>query len=172
MAQLSTIITTEDSDFRNAVAKLVRSSGVPVGIMDEGESESAVAPAVALVDVRTDANGLAKVERLRTRWPAVSIMAVAGASDPDLILQAMRAGANEFFAWPPDGSPPSAMEEGVCAAIRRAAQRLQTASPDSQQGCRTITFFGAKGGAGTTTMAVSTVSQITCNVAGWLICAI
>ncbi len=59
----------------------------------------------------------------------------------------MRAGANEFLTWPPADEP-------FHGAIRRTAARRETA-----QGARppatTLVFFGAKGGAGTTTMAVN-----------------
>jgi pilus assembly protein CpaE len=59
----------------------------------------------------------------------------------------MRAGANEFFAWPPSRS---ALDE----ALQRAAAR-RAASPSSGPESTTIVFFGAKGGAGTTTIAVN-----------------
>ena len=59
----------------------------------------------------------------------------------------MRAGANEFFAWPPE-------DEAFHGAVRRTAARRE-----STQGARpaatTLVFFGAKGGAGTTTIAVN-----------------
>jgi pilus assembly protein CpaE len=58
----------------------------------------------------------------------------------------MRAGANEFFVFPP-------AEETFYGAIRRTAARRETT-----QGARaatTLVFFGAKGGAGTTTLAVN-----------------
>ena len=139
MGQLATVIATEDSEFRTAVTQLVRSSGVPVSIVVERASENGGgAPAIALVDVRSDGAALTDVERLRARWPGLAIMAVAGASEPDLILQAMRAGANEFFAWPRgNGGPPAAMQEGISAAVRRAAERLQAASPGTGDQRRT-----------------------------------
>jgi pilus assembly protein CpaE len=59
----------------------------------------------------------------------------------------MRAGANEFFAWPPSRS---ALDE----ALQRVAAR-RAAAPGTRQESRTVVFFGAKGGAGTTTLAVN-----------------
>ena len=162
MGQLATVIATEDSEFRTAVTQLVRSSGVPVSIVVERASENGGgAPAIALVDVRSDGAALTDVERLRARWPGLAIMAVAGASEPDLILQAMRAGANEFFTWPRgNGGPPAAMQEGISAAVRRAAERLHAASPGTGDVCRTLSFFGAKGGTGTTTLAVNCAIEL------------
>ena len=75
------------------------------------------------------------------------ILFMAAEANPDLILHAMRAGANEFFAWPPSRS---ALDE----ALQRAAAR-RAASPRGQPESKTIVFFGAKGGAGTTTIAVN-----------------
>ena len=51
--------------------------------------------------------------------PGAGIFAVALSADPDLILQAMRAGANEFFIWPP-------ADETFHGAIRRTAARRET----------------------------------------------
>ena len=59
----------------------------------------------------------------------------------------MRAGANEFFTWPPD-------EETFQGAVRRTAARRETAQGRAAA-ATTLVFFGAKGGAGTTTLAVN-----------------
>ena len=37
------------------------------------------------------------LEQLRERWPSAGIFAVAPAVDAQLVIHAMRAGANEFF---------------------------------------------------------------------------
>jgi pilus assembly protein CpaE len=75
------------------------------------------------------------------------VFAVASAADPDLILQSMRAGANEFFIWPP-------AEDTFSSAVRRTATRVE-ATQGTRAAATTLAFFGAKGGAGTTTMAVN-----------------
>jgi pilus assembly protein CpaE len=77
---------------------------------------------------------------------------VALAADPELILQSMRAGANEFFTWPP-------AEEAFHGAIRRTAGRRETAL-GARASATTLVFFGAKGGAGTTTVAVNSAVEI------------
>src|SRR5207247_10992232 len=87
------------------------------------------------------------IERLRGASPGAGIFAIAMAADPDLILQAMRAGANEFFIWPPSA-------EAFHGAIRRTATRREAAT-GARPAATTLVFFGAKGGAGTTTMAVN-----------------
>jgi pilus assembly protein CpaE len=87
------------------------------------------------------------IERLRAGTPGAAIFAVAQAAEPDLILQAMRAGANEFFTWPP-------AEDTFHSAIRRTAASRET-TQGAPPSATTLVFFGAKGGAGTTTIAVN-----------------
>ena len=99
MAQLSAVITTSDSDFRSTITALLRSSGVSIGIIDEKHA-GGTWPDLAVVDIR---NGtlvaVEAIERLRAQWPSTSIFAVAASSEPDQILRAMRAGANEYLTW-------------------------------------------------------------------------
>ena len=85
-----------------------------------------------MVDIRGEGSpGLPALERVRAKWSAVSIFAVAGSSEPDVILQAMRAGANEFFAWSTaDESSSGAMEAGLHGALGRIAERLVGARDD------------------------------------------
>jgi pilus assembly protein CpaE len=59
----------------------------------------------------------------------------------------MRAGANEFFAWPLQEAP-------FNEAIARAASRVQSTSGTRAQ-AYVLMFLGAKGGVGTTTLAVN-----------------
>ena len=101
----------------------------------------------------TPPGGMGAIERLRAGHPGVPIFAIAQSSEPDLILQSMRAGANEFFMWP-------VPEEPFHAAVRRAAARRETSHSGAQQPSQTLVFFGAKGGAGTTTVGVNTAVEI------------
>jgi Flp pilus assembly CpaE family ATPase len=117
MSLLTAHIHTEDESFRKAAADLLRSGSVPISI---SEMTANVQPDLIVVDGRNQhAYALAEIERLRIAAPSVSIFMVAVEANPDLILQAMRAGANEFFA-----------------------------------------FVGAKGGSGTTTVAVNCAVEL------------
>ena len=161
MARLSALVTTDDPETRASVVRALRSSGVPVGVVEERASPTAV-PDVVVVDIRGERSpGLPAVERLRAKWPAVPIFVVAGGSQPDVILQAMRAGANEFFAWPTaEESAPLAMEGGLRSAIGRIAERRHAAQGDATPTSQTFAFFGSKGGAGTTTLAVNCGTEL------------
>jgi pilus assembly protein CpaE len=146
MAQLAGLLVSEDEAFKKHIGRLLRSGATPVSLIETLRDTSA--PDVIIVDARGDASSaMATIERLRGAAPAAGIFVVALDADPNLILQSMRAGANEFFTWPPP-------DETFHGALRRTAARR-----DATQGARpaatTLVFFGAKGGAGTTTVAVN-----------------
>jgi pilus assembly protein CpaE len=153
MAQLTAQIVSYDDGFKRHVAALLRASGVPVGIV-EGRSPEGAGPDLVVVDIRSDASsGMAAIERLRASSGSLAIFVIAMAADPELILQAMRAGANEYFPWSAiDGSQGTETFHG---AVRRSATRREAASASAKPPCVTHAFLGAKGGAGTTTVAVN-----------------
>jgi pilus assembly protein CpaE len=159
MAQLAVSIISHDDGCKREMARMLRASGVPIGIVEERRGEPVNAD-VFIVDIRSDvSSGMATIERLRAAHSAVAIFAVAGTSEPDLILQAMRAGANEFFPWPAAGIARST-EESFQGAIRKTAARRDAASAGARQPCITHVFLGAKGGAGTTTVAVNCAVEL------------
>jgi pilus assembly protein CpaE len=146
MAQIVGLIVSADESFRKQIGRLLRTGPVPVSVVDG--LKDGVAPDVVIADIRTDTpSALATIERLRAEAPGIAIFAVALTADPDLILQSMRAGANEFFLWPP-------AEDMFQGAVRRTAARREAAQ-GTKPPATTLVFFGAKGGAGTTTMAVN-----------------
>jgi len=156
MAQLAVSIVSYDEEFKRQVARLLRAGGVPVGIV-EGRAEGA-SPDAFVVDIRADASsGMAAIERIRASSPSVAIFAIAESAEPDLILQSMRAGANEFFPWAPGGQTQASrhMEESFQGAVRRTAARREAVNAGARQPCVNHVFLGAKGGAGTTTIAVN-----------------
>src|SRR4026209_2875361 len=118
MAQLAASIVSHDDEFKRQIATLLRSCGVPVGIVEDRRTGvEGGGPDVVVVDIRSDASsGMAAIERLRAGHPTVAIFAIAAAADPDLILQAMRAGANEFFPWSAGGTQVRSMEESFHGA--------------------------------------------------------
>jgi pilus assembly protein CpaE len=157
MAQLTAQVVSYDDEFKRQVARLLRACGVPVGIV-EGRNAEGTGPDLVVVDIRADASsGMAAIERLRSSSQGLAIFAIAAAAEPDLILQSMRAGANEFFPWNnADGTQAArAMEESFTGAVRRTATRREAASASAKPPCVTHAFLGAKGGAGTTTVAVN-----------------
>jgi pilus assembly protein CpaE len=148
MARLSGSLHTQDESFRTDIATLLRATAVQVSIGDERSARPGAPPDIVFVDGRSDLDAsMHAVERLRATHPLSTIFFMADETSPDLILRSMRAGANEFFTWPPSRA---AFDE----ALQRTAARRAQALPDKSDS-RIIVFFGAKGGAGTTTIAVN-----------------
>jgi len=148
MAQLVGLIVSEDDAFKKHFGRLLRAGAIPVSVIDERAARDATPPDLVIVDTRGDASStMSSIERLRASAAGAGIFAIATAANPELILQSMRAGANEFFTWPPD-------EETFHGAVRRTAARRETAQ-GARASATTLCFFGAKGGAGTTTLSVN-----------------
>src|SRR3954469_24915136 len=148
MAQLVGLIVSGDDAFITQMGRLLRSGAITVSIIDERLARDKPALDLVIVDKRGDpSSGVSTIERMRAAAPNAGIFAVALQADPDLIVQSMRAGANEFFTWPPP-------EETFHGAVRRSAARRE-ATQGAKPPAATLVFFGAKGGVGTTTMAVN-----------------
>jgi pilus assembly protein CpaE len=151
MVRLTSVIVSDDSGFRGQLAGLLRAAAVPVRVTDDRFPREGVSPDVVVVDGRT-ASAMQTVERVRMASPNATIFFVAQDAAPDLILQSMRSGANEFLTWPP-------ARETLDDAIRRMAARLE-AAPGDRSPTTTLVFFGAKGGVGTTTVAVNCAVEL------------
>ena len=148
MARLTGVLLSDDDRFKTESSALLRSGVIAVTVSGDKGAGDGVSADIALLDGRAnEAAALTAVERLRATAPATSIFFVGLEARPDLIIQAMRAGANEFFTWP-------LPEEAVHEAIRRTAAR-QESSPSGRRPATVLAFFGAKGGAGITTVAVN-----------------
>ncbi len=131
--------------FRKQVARTLGSVS-SLRVYDERSLADGTVADIAIVDIRSDESGLARLERVHAAAPKAGILVVAGAADPDLILATMRAGANEFFVWP-------LQEDKLQEAVRRIASKREMAA--GRQPAVKLVFLGAKGGVGTTTMAVN-----------------
>ncbi len=153
MAQLSGRVISDDNDFRVQIARLLRSGATPVAVAADALTRESVPTDVVVADIRGEATtAMLTIEQLRAWAPAACIIAVALEADPNLILRAMRAGVNEFLVWPP-------AEDSFNEAIRRAASRREQVMEPAPT-ARTLVFFGAKGGAGTTTVAVNSAVDV------------
>jgi pilus assembly protein CpaE len=150
MAKMVGVILSDDDEFRKAIGRLLR--GGPVAVTISAAGRDARRADIIVVDARQDlAAAMSRADALKTASPVAGLFVVAADPRPDLILQAMRLGANEFFTFvPPD--------EAFHEALQRAASRRQASStaPDATS----LVFFGAKGGAGTTTLAVNCAVEL------------
>ena len=152
MARLVASILTDDDVCRSEIAGVLRTASTPVSLGGDPFARDGSQVDLVVVDARRDMmRAMAAVERLRLALPSVGIFVVADEAQPEAILQAMRSGANEFLTWPP---VPATFSE----AITRAAARRQSTSGARQ--ATTLVFFGAKGGSGTTTLAVNSAVEL------------
>ena len=158
MAQLTAQIVSYDDEFKRQISRLLRACGVPVGIV-EGRAPRAPAPDLVVVDIRADASsGMAAIERLRagSAQPRDLRDRRGGRAGPDPPGDARRR-ERVLPVDPPAARPGVAGDGGVVP--RRGAPHAPRArggaSPSAKQPCVTHAFLGAKGGAGTTTVAVN-----------------
>lgn len=106
-------------------------------------------PDVILIDTRGARAIPPSLAAIRRHHPAVGVLVVASESDPSVLLEAMRAGANEFLQEPITAS---ALEQAV---LRLVAHRAAAAAVGE-----VFAFVGAKGGVGTTTAAVNVATAL------------
>jgi pilus assembly protein CpaE len=105
--------------------------------------QAAAEPDVLIMDVRAHGQVPSALWTLKRQHPTTSVMLVAGELTPGLMLEAMRAGVTECVAEP-------LTSEALAEAVSRIiAQRTGPASG------QIFAFVGAKGGMGTTTLAVN-----------------
>lgn len=112
-------------------------------------SVSAPKPKVVIVDLRGDSGVPPSIAGVRRSQPTTGIIVVAATMDPTMMLDAMRAGVTEFLT-----EPLSADE--LRAAIDRVRKVGVAATPDG----RVYAFVGAKGGVGTTTVAINVATAL------------
>jgi pilus assembly protein CpaE len=104
---------------------------------------------IAVVDFDDDPRqALQTAECLRQSFfHKIAILAFSSTNDPDLLLRAMRAGYSGFLARPFDSSQ-------FLETLDEFDHRWSTTISRPQNSGKVLSFFGAKGGVGTTTLAV------------------
>jgi len=103
---------------------------------------------IAVIDFDKDPElALETAEFLRQTFYKIAIVALSSATDPDLLLRAMRAGCSEFLGKPFD-------HDEFLDMLARLDQRWSASVARPESSGKILSFFGAKGGVGTTTLAV------------------
>jgi pilus assembly protein CpaE len=160
MPELSVVIVATDNEQRAVLQVLVDGTSVartvhtcasfPVAASDPVTRRVRTAnPDVTLVDIPADNPPLAlrAIELLHQEMPDAAIFAIGNLSQPQVIVNAMRAGAREFIERPTNTTD-----------MLEAFVRLTTAQRRGrQEGIRGKVFsiINAKGGNGATTVAVN-----------------
>jgi len=105
------------------------------------------APAALLLDVRGLAQLPAALTLLRRDYAGTSIVLITSSLDGQMMLEAMRAGVSECVVEP-------LTSQALDAAIRRVIKDGDTTAS------QVFAFIGAKGGVGTSTLAVNTAASL------------
>jgi pilus assembly protein CpaE len=160
MAELSVVIVATDNEQRAVLQVLVDGTSVartvhscasfPVAASDPITRRVRTAnPDVTLVDIPADnaAQALRAIELLHQEMPDAAIFAVGSLSQPQVIVNAMRAGAREFVERPTTTTDLLEAFVRLTAAQRRVRQ-------EGPRG-KVFSVINAKGGNGATTVAVN-----------------
>jgi pilus assembly protein CpaE len=144
-----TLVGTADRQLEEILrAPTTRIKSLPVAELLAIAQPSATQPDVVILDLRETSSLPPTLATLKRQHPATGVIIVAARMDPVLMLDAMRAGVTEWLA-----DPLSAVE------LNAAVERVSSARPSSVQG-QIFAFIGAKGGVGTTTIAVNVATAL------------
>ena len=101
---------------------------------------------VVIVDLDSDPEYALNLVKSISASPMATVMVYSAQSNPDLLLQCMRAGAREFLTLP---FGPGIMADALLRASTLRAASRPARKPDG----RLLVFLSAKGGSGVTTLA-------------------
>lgn len=126
----------------------VRATALKIEDLTALAQPGTVQPTVVLLDMRERVALPSAVGLLRRHHPATGVVIVAAALETALMLDAMRAGVTEFLAFPL-----------TVPELQAALDRLTSSGAPASTG-QVFAFLGAKGGVGTTTVAVNVATTM------------
>jgi pilus assembly protein CpaE len=108
----------------------------------------AAAPDIIFVSAESAAKAAELVVRVESNAPGIQIIAMSRSSDPEVLLESMRAGIREFIALPFDYQQ---LED----ALKRVQEFLSKRPPAFQTSDLVYSFLPSKAGVGTSTVALN-----------------
>ena len=153
MKTANLLLALEDDLLRRDVNYLLEKSESPCSVQEQNPSDwrgllnrvSQDRPEIVLIELAAIQSDLTNLLRaLKRSSPQTKIVALHSSDDPQTILAAMRAGANEFI-HPPFG-------ETFAPALERVIDSHTEEQRPERRG-KVIGFLSAKGGCGSTTLA-------------------
>jgi pilus assembly protein CpaE len=166
MAELAVVILATDDEHRAVLQVLVDGTNVartahscptfPVATTDPLLRRlQAANPDVLMVDIPNENPGAAirAIETLRAEVQEAAVFAVGSMSQPQMIVNAMRAGAREFIERPTTTT-------ALLEAFVRLTAAQRKAHADSGRRGKVFSIVNAKGGTGATTVAVNTALSL------------
>jgi pilus assembly protein CpaE len=134
--------------------EMLRPGGAQIAALSTGELSTlthpgSTAPDALVLDLREQPALPPVLAAIKRQHPQVGVVIVAARLDPALMLDAMRAGVNEWVAEPVTASALAGAIDRVI--IQRASKPVVA---------QVLAFVGAKGGVGTTTVAVNVATAL------------
>lgn len=123
-------IVDDEEAVRKSLAFMLTMSGLGVRVHETATAFAAIAAnlrqAVLVTDLRMpDMSGVELIQRIGADGSSIPSIVITGHGDVPMAVEAMKAGAVDFIEKPFDDAT-------IIEAIRRAADHLDTAAPDSE----------------------------------------
>ncbi len=155
MSQITTVVLVHRDDYERGQLRLALEALPGIQIAGErSELRSGIAlanqvhPAILVMDLAQPVDdGLHAASQFKMEHPDCAIFLVTEVFDPETLLRALRAGAQEVLRRPLDRG---ALREAVERVVRQQAKKA-----GSGQSRGVITVFSNKGGAGVSTIATN-----------------
>ena len=149
---LSILILNGDGETADAFSHLPDAQIATAQMQSKGWIEGLRSHPIDVLVVELSPNAdftpfLSRMERVRAEFPEMAIFVTSSSKSPDLIIAAMRSGAQEFFSKP-------IPEHDLTQAVERCRRRKDALAGRGQPG-RLISVFSKTGGVGVTTLAVN-----------------
>ena len=113
----------------------------------------ASAPQIVFVSTEAMAAVTEILRHIETHAPGIQVIAISRKSDPDVLLEAMRAGIREFLALPFD-------RQSLYDAISHSQELLEKRPPVFEISDHVFAFLPSKAGVGTSTIAVNVATAL------------
>jgi len=144
-----TIVGSQDRQLEELLrSQSTRIRSMPVAELLALAQPAAAQPDVVVLDARETGALPPTLVTLKRQHPSTGVVIIAARMDPALMVEAMRAGVNEWLAEPITAHD-----------LALAIERVTSIRPANVHG-HIFAFIGAKGGVGTTTIAVNVATAL------------
>ena len=164
MAATKVLVVDDDPNIQRVLVSTLRGEGYEVVVAGDGAAGVAMAaaeqPDLILMDVampRLDGYAATQQIRASDEYGHVPILMLIAEADSEQRIRGLRAGADDYIAKPFHPRELTARITALLARSETAARRVGAGATSAPGGAgRLCLFYGAKGGVGTTTIAINT----------------
>ena len=164
MPATKVLVVDDDPNIQRVLVSTLRQDGYDVVVASDGAAGVSMAaterPDLILMDVampRLDGYAATQQIRASDEYGHVPILMLIAEADTEQRIRGLRAGADDYIAKPFHPRELTARITALLARTATAGRGRRAAGGDGAGGAgRLWVFYGAKGGVGTTTMAINT----------------